>query len=125
MTRRRAELLAWGMWALFLAMGIGSSIGTNLNRPEGFSLGNQVIFLPFLLFATVGAIVASRRPDNRLGWLYLPVGIFAAFPAIAGAIEDVHFPAHGPGRAALVTLYALSNVAWYPTLGLLATFAIL
>src|SRR3954470_7305763 len=125
MTRRRAELLAWGMWALFLAMGIGSSIVTNLNRPEGFSLGNQVIFLPFLLFATVGAIVASRRPDNRIGWLYLTIGLLAAFTAIGEAVQEAQFPEQGLGRAGLELLWGLTNAAWYPTIALLATLAIL
>ena len=125
MTQRRAEVLAWGLWTLFLAMGIGSDIITGLTQPDGFSWGDHLIVLPFLLFATVGAIVASRRPDNRIGWLYLTIGVLSGFTAIAEAIQGVTFPADGPGRVALELLWALTNAAWYPTLTLLATLAIL
>lgn len=125
MTRRRAEFLAWGLWALFLVMGISSAVVTNLHRPGGFSFGNQVIVLPFLLFATVGAIVASRRPDNRIGWLYLTIGVLSGFTAIGEAIGELTFPTHGAGRFGLELLWGLTNAAWYPTLALLATLAIL
>jgi hypothetical protein len=125
MTRRRAEILAWGLWALFIAMGVGSAIVTGLRSSEGFVLGNQVILLPFLLFGTVGAIVASRRPDNRLGWLYLAIGVLAGFTAIGEAIQSVEFPTGGIGRVLLELLWILTNSAWYPTLTLIVTLAIL
>ncbi len=125
MTKRRAEHLAWGLWALFVLMGVGTAIVTGLTSPEGFVLGNQLIALPFLLFATVGAIVASRRPDNRIGWLYLTIGLLSGFTAIGEAIQNAEFPSSGPGRAALELLWGLTNAAWYPTLALIVTLAIL
>ena len=121
MTRRRAELLAWGLWGLCILalVAVTSAFGRS---GTGFSLGASV---PFLLFATVGAIVAARRPDNRIGWLYLTIGLLAAFTGIAGVIENLDFPGEGAARLGLTVLYAVANVAWYPTLGLLATLSIL
>jgi hypothetical protein len=124
MTGRRAEILAWSLWGLVVATMIGVGVVKTLSGGVS-SLDERIVILPFLLFATVGAIVASRRPENRLGWLYLAIGLVAAFTGIAEIIEPAHLPAHGPGRVVLVTLYALANDAWYPTLGLLATFSVL
>ncbi|HXJ66322.1 MAG TPA: hypothetical protein VNN79_21380 [Actinomycetota bacterium] len=124
MTRRRAEVLAWSLWGLVVATMIGVGVVQTLSGGVS-SLDERIVILPFLLFATVGAIVASRRSENRLGWLYLAIGLVAAFTGIADIIEPAHLPAHGPLRVALVTLYALANDGWYPTLGLLATFSVL
>jgi len=125
MTRRRAEFLAWGLWSSSMLVLVLVNTPLIHDSNEGFSVDDLLIGLPFLLFATVGAIVASRRPDNRLGWLYLAIGLLAAFTSIGGALEYAHYPPSGPGRVALVLLYAVTNLAWYPTLGLLATLSIL
>jgi uncharacterized membrane protein len=126
--KRRAEVLAWSLWGLAVVTMIGVVVAKLLEPTGGGlspdSLDQRLVALPFVLFATVGAIVASRRPDNRIGWLYLAVGILAAFTGIAEVIP-VHTTAHGSGRVLLDTVYALSNAAWIPTLGLLATFSIL
>jgi len=40
------------------------------------------VFVPHLLlvpgFASVGVVVAVRRPDHRVGWLFLGMGLVAA-----------------------------------------------
>jgi hypothetical protein len=126
MTRRRAEVLAWGLWGLAVLLMVGSNIALALpNGRNPFSPDQLLTALPFVLFPTVGAIVASRRPENRLGWLYLAIGLLASFTAIEGALENVSFPANGIGHVLLTGLFAVTNAAWYPTLGLLATFSIL
>jgi hypothetical protein len=125
MSKRRAEFLAWGLWALFLAMGTGSAVVSSILHPGPFSIGDHVIILPFLLFATVGAVVASRRPENRIGWLYLTIGVLSGFTAMGEALQYTDFPAGGMGRVGFELLWVLTNAAWYPTLALLATLAIL
>jgi len=125
MTKRRAEVLAWGLWALFLAMGVGSAVVTAVLRGGAGSFSDHLIMLPFLLFATVGAIVASRRPENRLGWLYLAIGVLATFTAMGEALQYAEFPASGVARVLFELLWVLTNAAWYPTLALIVTLAIL
>ena len=125
MTRRRAEVLAWGLWGVAVVTMVGSAIAQDVISPGSISVDTQIAGLPMLLFATVGAIVASRRPENRIGWLYLAIGVLAGFTSIGGVLEVVHYPAAGPGRFLLALFYALTNLAWYPTLGLLATLPVL
>src|SRR5262245_4237488 len=125
MTRRRAELLAWGLWGLAIATFVGTKIALAFLGDGEISFQNDAIVLPFVLFGTVGAIVASRRPDNRLGWLYLGICLLAALTGIGALFESVTYPEGGPGRLVLLLLYALTNSAWYPTLGLIATFSVL
>jgi hypothetical protein len=44
-----------------------------------------------LVFPTVGAIMASRRKENPLGWLFLAIGVSFGISTVGGAITDV-FP---------------------------------
>src|SRR5215203_2757092 len=72
MSRRTASWLAWTLCALSLALTALSLLllALNLSHPDTH------IYNPWLdstlnavFFSTVGAIVASRRPENPVGWL--------------------------------------------------------
>jgi signal transduction histidine kinase len=68
---RRWSRLAWGLCVASLGIG---AVGTSLGAIYGTSIGPGVVFVPMILvFGTVGAFIASRRPENAIGWLFIAV----------------------------------------------------
>jgi hypothetical protein len=78
---RRWAALAWGTWAL-VAAGLGATLWMDgrlrgIGRPDLVSIGGDAV--PYLLAmtsaATVGAVLASRRPRHPVGWLLLAIAV--------------------------------------------------
>ena len=77
--------LAWSLWVLVMAL-TGSSLillALNLSHPGthvfDWWLGNAMVVVD----ATVGAIVASRRPENPVGWLLCLSGVVVSTSSFA------------------------------------------
>jgi hypothetical protein len=77
LSRRTAAWLAWSLWALSVALTALSLVLLALIRAHpgihvfDFWLGNSLVVID----VTVGAIVASRRPENPVGWLLCLSGV--------------------------------------------------
>src|ERR671913_1992565 len=77
MNVRAAIWLAWTLWALTVVLTALSLflLILNLRYPNtpipNYWLGNVLVVID----ATVGAIVASRRPENPVGWLLCFSGV--------------------------------------------------
>jgi len=77
--------LAWGLWALTM-LGMGAIIWLDLLlRRDGYPELAQVVgsgdvttLVAAVAAATVGALVASRRPAHRVGWLLVALGLSIA-----------------------------------------------
>jgi hypothetical protein len=86
-------------------------------------LGSAVLVISF---AVLGMLVASRRPDNPLGWIYLAVGFWLGLVAFAWPYAEyalVTDPGSSlPGGPLMSWLGAW---AWIPGALLLTTFALL
>jgi hypothetical protein len=67
MSGRVAGWLAWGMWALTLLAVALTLFLASLNESTSSFRNAAVVSLLILSFSTVGALVASRRPENAIG----------------------------------------------------------
>jgi hypothetical protein len=122
--------LARSLAALSLAMFVGGCALTLLSLPGAPStrptsdwgtaseLGGLMLFVPFLAFPLVGALIASRRPRNPIGWICLAAGLFWMLIVF----EDSLPPGAGPYP---VTTDALTQWMWVPPVGLLGIYMIL
>jgi hypothetical protein len=93
MSIRATSWLAWSLAALCVLLFLVAcalQIATLPVRPPS-SWGTGGIstllwaILPFLPFAIVGALVASRRPTNPVGWICLAVGLVWMLNVVTGS----------------------------------------
>jgi hypothetical protein len=113
MNRRSAAWLAWSIWVLHVAL-LGFTWLLDLLTPpipareEWPFLLNMLFALLTLTYPTVGALVASRRPENPIGWIFLVTGLAAnAFQSFALAYADYAVwvqPSWLPGEAYMAWL---------------------
>jgi two-component system NarL family sensor kinase len=79
MSRRLVVLLAWALWLATLAScAAGLVVALVVTRPLTFAEPAEAAAtaLAFSLgYATVGLILALRRPANPIGWLYTSAGL--------------------------------------------------
>src|SRR5215218_8734965 len=123
MSTRTASWLAWSLASLCVAMFLASVVLHVLTRSSqeatsaGDTLSELLIFVTFLAFPIVGALIASRHPKNPVGWICLAVGLFWMLIFLGDSI-----PGSGPYP---VTIDALTQAIWIPPVGLLGIYLIL
>ena len=132
-SRRAAAWLAWSLAALSVAMFLASGVLGVLAlsaQPPGNSttvgtISETVSFVAFLAFPIVGALVASRRPENPIGWICLADGLLWMLLAVTDnySIYGVARPGSVPFPVALGTIG--NQWLWIPTVGLLGIYLIL
>jgi hypothetical protein len=71
MSPHTAAWLAWAMWALTVPTTALTLFFASLNKPASSFWDKVLLSVLILAFSTVGALVASRRPENPIGWLFL------------------------------------------------------
>jgi hypothetical protein len=131
MRSRTATWLAWSLAGLCLALAMATIVLSVLPRParEEADAWNTVVdlllFMTFLAFPTVGALIASRRSRNPIGWICLAVGLFW-WLIIAGGDYSAYGLAVSGSVPFPVTIFALTYAwLWVPAVGLLGTYIIL
>ena len=88
---------AWSIWAVSIAVtatGLGYTavhpLPAKLADFGGSGLNNAVGIVFIGAFATVGALLAWKRPENPIGWLLSAIGL--AFTVAAFGVFLAHFP---------------------------------
>ena len=126
--RGRHLLLARALAGLTLA---GFAIGlvfTFLDasiRPSGSgdSLGDLGFVLAFAMFPVIGYLLASRRPENSIGWLMQGIGVFFGVTAIVSELGG--YLIHSGRPDAGLVLIAIDQPSWLPIVVLPVTFLLL
>jgi hypothetical protein len=113
----RPTWLAWGLWTLAI-LGLVVLVWLDqllllrqTGRPELVVL-NPTAFAPVLgavSTATVGAVVASRRPAHPVGWLLLALGLSLTAAGVTLASTN-YGVAHAAPAAALVARYVPATI---------------
>jgi hypothetical protein len=114
-THWRPSWLAWGLWTLTI-LGLVVLVWLDqllrqTGRPELVVL-NPTAFAPVLgavSTATVGAVVASRRPAHPVGWLLLALGLSLAAAGVTLAATNYGL-AHAAPAAGLVARYVPATI---------------
>jgi hypothetical protein len=130
---RVAAWLAWSLCALALLLSAASIVlyvaTRSMQPPSNWGTGGDsavlIVILPFLTFPLVGALIASKRPNNPVGWICLAVGIIWMIMPISssyGVYGLVVRPSSVPFPAAIGSL---GEWMWAPAVGLFGIYLIL
>jgi hypothetical protein len=114
--------------AIFLATVVLFVLTRSAHVPSSSSASRTVIDLlvsvPVLAFPIVGALIASRRPQNPIGWICLADGLLWVLLGLFDyySVYGLARPGSVPFPAAMA---GLSLWLWVPTVGLLAIYLVL
>jgi hypothetical protein len=132
MRRRASFWLAWSLAGLSVAMFAAGfsfallilTLSDPVKQISTGSIGKLLVYVPFLSFPIVGALIASKRPRNPIGWICLISGLFWMFFALGDA-SDAYKLARTGTVTSSITLDALLQGSWVPPVGLLGIYMIL
>lgn len=121
MSSRRAHAIARTLpWLIFALTASAAAAGYVLLAANGAPdlLQQIVLGVVFIGYAMVGALIASRRPEHRIGWILLGIPSFTGLGftteqyAIYAAAQPEALPVAGVAAW-------LASWTWFPGLGLL------
>ncbi len=102
--------LAWGLWALFVVLGVASiAIIVSVDGDD-----DEALSILLIGYVTVGAMIASRDAGNLVGWLLLAVGVAWSLSSFGEAYVQM---ADAPGRGAVGLVAQSSWYVWFTLIG--------
>jgi hypothetical protein len=122
----RAAWVAVPLGSLSVAFALLSLLFARLNHYDlAFFIEGVSVLLLAVSFSGIGALVASHRPGNPLGWIFLVVGFSEGLAGFALTYADyalITEPGSLPGGPLMSWL---GEVVWFPGFVLMFTFALL
>jgi hypothetical protein len=105
----RASSLAWVGWTVTILLVAGALVLGLANRQVAplYEVTSAVISPTF---ATLGALIVSRRPGNVIGWIFLASGLLGGVLMFSGQYATVALAPQGPA------LPGAALAAWLATL---------
>jgi signal transduction histidine kinase len=83
MTRRAASWIAWPTCGLAVAALVGSLALRFAGGAGPPSTADDLSLLLAMAFPVIGAVIATRRPENRIGWIFVAVGVSFATASLS------------------------------------------
>jgi hypothetical protein len=130
-SRRWTSSVAWTLCAISVGMAIGAILFAaadptgEAQRAEMVQHVVIVLVILALPYGIAGGVVASRRPHNPLGWIFLAVGLLQASNVFMGGYAHYGVFWH-PGSLPGATLAQwVWSWTWFPALALIGTLALL
>jgi signal transduction histidine kinase len=129
--RPRQLLLARIMLGIFVLGSLGSLVIAFFDtKLTGFpilsargALGDVGLLVAFATFPIIGYVLASRQPENSIGWVMLGMGVVMGLPFASYGTYAIH---GGPGGRELGLLFdAIDQPMWIPVVAIPATFLLL
>ena len=122
MRPRTEAALAWTLWLVtFGCCAAGLAVTLAVYRPltVGVLVEGAVYAFFFVLgFATVGLVVALRRPGNPIGWLYGAAGLAWAYTLPVEPWLDQLIREHRPLPLVAQVVAAAGTLGWAPAIAL-------
>ncbi len=115
MNRKRAQRLKWGTLVIITVV----SFAWALLLRRSFS-SPEFVIISFAIYAIVGAVVAWRRPENPMGWVFLWIGVLTGLAGLSGAGVEIALE-RGLPIAWWGVLAAWFEARFWPPLFVLAT----
>jgi hypothetical protein len=119
---RTRAVLAWALWLVtFGCCAAGLLVTLAIVRPltvEVLGEGALYAFFFVLGFATVGLVLALRRPENPIGWLYSAAGLAWAYPIPLGPWIDQLIREQRPLPLVAQVVLATGDLSWAPGIAL-------
>jgi hypothetical protein len=112
--------MVWSVWALCVVLFASPVLLDFFNSSvptRGGPISNLFIAVALLAYPTVGAIVASRRPNNLVGWILCGIGLLFGVEAFAEAYA-YYARAAGPGSlpGGMYMAWFSDKLLWLPGL---------
>lgn len=110
-----APRLAWGLCGLAVAL-LAVSWALTLMAADVTPAFDFALSLALLTFPVVGALVASRRPGNPIGWLFCGAGVLFAASSVAHGWAAYALVDRDPDLAGGVTAAWLQSWLFLPAI---------
>jgi hypothetical protein len=81
---RSAAWLARSLWALTIALVGGAPFLVVVSRSEALLYDYWTSSLTSPMFATLGVLIVSRRPENLIGWIFLVLSVAGGLQMFSG-----------------------------------------
>ena len=123
MSERTLVRLAWTTWATAIAL-VAAGVSMRLTMRYGFPslpsgpYSGETTIIPSV-YATLGLVIATRRPRHPVGWLLIGCGLAASIQGTVNQYASLAEAAALPGRVHGLWASSLAQRAWFGLMVLL------